>query len=52
MQNVLEFGPRALDGRSIIADPRSFNHANFYSELNLKINIERVPLDLLVLVLV
>ena len=38
----MEFGPRALGGRSILADPRS---EKMQRELNLKLNLERV-LDL------
>ena len=42
-QGRMEFGPRALGGRSILGDPRS---DKMQKNLNLKLNIERV-LDLL-----
>ena len=35
----MEFGPRALGGRSILADPRS---EKMQKELNLKVNLEKV----------
>ena len=38
-QGKMEFGPRALGARSIIADPRS---SKMQKELNLKLNLERV----------
>ena len=44
-QGRMEFGPRALGGRSILADPRS---EKMQKELNLKIKFEKV-LDLLLL---
>ena len=37
-QGRMEFGPRALGGRSILADPRS---AKMQKELNLKLNLEK-----------
>ena len=42
-QGRMEFGPRALGGRSILADPRS---DKMQKNLILKLNLERV-LDLL-----
>ena len=44
-QGRMEFGPRALGGRSILGDPRS---DKMQKNLNLKVNIEKV-FDLLLL---
>ena len=47
-QGRMEFGPRALGGRSILADPRS---EKMQKELNLKLSLGKVldPLPLLFL---
>ena len=40
MQGRMEFGPRALGGRSIIADPRS---PSMQKQLNLKVKYREFP---------
>ena len=45
MQGRMEFGPRALGARSILADPRS---SSMQKQLNLKVKF-RESFDLLVL---